>query len=246
MSNDYAGLQEFILKGKSKVYRTIENNTIVRIENEHITVKFHDSDICEIYQDNTVILFSCGYKTVTTKDRLNKFIPSPFRVYQETGLWFVWNYKTQEKYPFNEGITINPDNTVTNYGKDIKSQTKLRDRIKKYAHGYIESLLKGKVEKPNLGDCFYCQMREVKTNIPLGEIIDNTEHLKSHMSEKYYMGSLLYRAIELYPVSIIVSSCLYELWENNTLPDNWLKGIMEEQLYKSLVKYLYSEFNLPY
>ena len=243
---EYSNLYDFIRKGRSKAERKVENNTIVRFDRDHIIVRLHDTDIAVLFPDRTIILSSGGYKTHTTKDRLDKIVPDGFRVYQKLGLWFIWQYKTDKTYPFCDDIMILPDLSVTGYDTEYQSKITLRKDIKAYAKGFMNALITGKVNKPDGGDCFYCYIREVKTDKPLGEINKDTDHLQSHFDEKYYVGSLFYRAVELYPMSIITNSGMYELWKKDIKPDKWLSDILAEQGYKSLVKYLFSQFNLPY
>lgn len=242
---DYNSLSEHIRKGKSRVERKIDNNTIARFVGDNIIVRFHNTDIGEFLPDNTLILNSGGYKTYTTKDRINDLLPNGIRLYQESGLWWL-SHNWSDKIPFCDGIMILPDGTITGYVDNSTNDTKLRKDIKKYAKGFVKALISGEVARPYAGDCFYCYMREVSSSNPLGEVTDNTDHLLSHFEEKYFVGSLLYRAIELYPMCQIAQYGLYELWENNTIPDKWYSSILSDNAYKSLVKYLYSEFNLPY
>jgi len=242
----YDNLYDFIRKGKSKAERKVENNTTARFDHDNIIVRLHDTDIAELFPDKTIILSSGGYQTMTTKDRLNKIIPEGFNLYQQFGLWFLSDYQNDKVYPFCDGIMILPDRTVTGYDTEYQSKITLRKDIKKYAKGFMNALINGKVDKPYAGDCMYCFMREVNTNKPWGETSSNTDHLQSHFDEKYYVGSLFYRAVELYPMSIIANSAMYELWEKDTKPDEWLSDILAEQGYKSLLKYLYQQFNLPY
>lgn len=243
--NSYTSLAEYIRKGKSKVERKIENNTYARFDHDNIVIRFHDTDIVEFQQDNTLTLNSGGYKTFTTKDRINKFLPDGIRLYQDTGLWWL-SHNWQDKIPFCDEIVILPDGEITGYVDHSTKDIKLRKDIKKYAKGFVKALLSGKVERPNGGDCWNCYMREVETNKPLGEITNDTDHLLSHFQERYYVGSLLYRAIELYPMCQIANMGLYELWQNDAIPEKWYADILAENAYKSLVKYLYSQFNLPH
>ena len=56
--------------------------------------------------DNSYELDSCGYRTKTTKERINRYIPSGFRVYQKDFTWYVSkpNGKVAE---FKDGMVIN-------------------------------------------------------------------------------------------------------------------------------------------
>ena len=63
------------------------NNTyLLRQDLQNITVRLHDTDIVRFHADGRVNLFTAGYRTVTTKDRINQFIAGA--VYQKNWGWF--------------------------------------------------------------------------------------------------------------------------------------------------------------
>jgi len=251
-SYQYNDLLEFISKGRDKISRKVENNTYVRIELDGyhiqwIKVKFHNTDLGTIFADNTIILNSGGWQTFTTKDRFNKILDhTEFRIYQEKGIWYVYRlpFSTNECYGFKDGIQINPDNTIENYLEDVRELEKRRKQITNYVKRFINALVTGKVESPNSGDCWFCAMRDSSSNIPLGESTGDISHLESHIKESYYVGSLLYRAIELYPISQYAMWELSDIWQNGNLPNDKF-SILSNQVNYSLKKYLFSQFNLP-
>jgi hypothetical protein len=67
---------------------------------------YHQNLVVVKNEDNSYILDSCGYMTKTTKERINRYIPSGFRVYQEDFTWYIQkpNGKVQE---FKDGMVIN-------------------------------------------------------------------------------------------------------------------------------------------
>ena len=105
---NYADLYNYILKGKNKVSRTIANNTTARLENNgDIIITLHSTDICILQSDNTRTFYTGGWYTVTTKERINRFMPAPYKVYQADYSWYVWNCRTQERVcEFCNGLTI--------------------------------------------------------------------------------------------------------------------------------------------
>lgn len=246
---DYDNLIDWINKGRNKISRSIANNTFIRKEDNKVIVQLHNTDICIITKES-IQIFTGGYKTYTTKNRINSFLPDSFRLYQDRKIWYLWNWQTKEKWNYTDGITINlSDNSVSSQAdnKQLDKDKKLKSRIDKFVSAYIERLFNGKIERNYGGDCFYCQMREVNSNKPLGDVIKDNNHLLSHMREKYYVPSMLVNAIELYPVSMAAKRTLQELWIGETkLESNTTFGdIAKEQLTKSLRKYLYSHFSLP-
>jgi hypothetical protein len=88
--------------------RKLANNTILRkLSNGDIAVVLHNTEIVVFHQDGTLTLRTGGYRTVTTKARINTIIlPLGFRVAQHKFEWTLWNWQTHEEEPFFEGIRI--------------------------------------------------------------------------------------------------------------------------------------------
>lgn len=73
-------------------------------------VTYHETEVARIDGD-TVTLDSGGWRTVTTKRRMNQASKEwgrGFRVYQEKGEWFVWfcNTPDEDALPFTDGMTF--------------------------------------------------------------------------------------------------------------------------------------------
>lgn len=243
----YAELKEYIEKGKSKIYRSIVHNTTARFYDNTpgstIVIKYHDTDICLIQPDNSRSFFTDGWKTYTTKERISDLLPQPFGIYQEKGIWYIWNYQTKEKYLFAEGITITADNRVIGAGKSPKKDEQLRKRIQVYSKGFMAALLAGKVNKPSGGDCWYCYLH-TENGKSMGDAFGDKDHLNSHLSEKYYVGSLFWNAVQEFPISQMAKWELSDIWGNTGSFGDTGKSILSEQGYKSLTKYLYKQFGL--
>lgn len=76
------------LNGKFKC--KLENNTyLVMINPNQIAVKLHDTYVVVINSNNTYELYNGGFKTTTTKDRINKY--SPIKIYQKNHEWYYGN-----------------------------------------------------------------------------------------------------------------------------------------------------------
>lgn len=208
-------------------------------------VQLHDTEIIRFLNDGSIILNSGGYKTMTTKARINELLPQPWNLYQEDGVWYLSNWNDSKVYVFQDGITINPDGTVSNDGVDPKKLQCLRKKILQYSKDYIKALMKGNVPAPSNGDCWYCLMRD-NAGKTLGELSNDNDHLKKHMQGKYFVPSLLVRAIEVFPVSMAARWKLGQLWgeESDQAFDAW-DNIASEQLQSSLKRYLYRQFSLP-
>lgn len=250
--NNFENIEKYILKGRSKVDRKVANNTIARIEGDKIIIKYHSSDIAEL-TENTRKLYSDGYKTYTTKERLNWYIPAPYSLYQDRGVWYIWNYQNKSEYIFDEGLTFNKINDQWIIDPDScadKSQAdkikRIRNQINKYTNQYVKKLTNGELESPDAGDCWHCYMSEVESGDSLGEVTENIDHLESHFDEKYYVPSMLMNAIKFYPMSLMANSVLHNLWFN-PLPENdnlWLLDILKDQAKSSLRKFLQRQFKI--
>lgn len=74
--------------------RKVANNTSLRrnldatVQTESVALRLHSTDILTFNRDGSVTATSGGWKTVTTKDRLNSYLPHGWRVYQDKGVWY--------------------------------------------------------------------------------------------------------------------------------------------------------------
>lgn len=91
------------LGGKTK--RKVGNNTyLVRLGPEEIGLKLHYTFIVRFFLNGDVILNSGGWRTVTTKARINEFAEG-VSVYQKDWLWFAVVNKIV--LPFHDGMIYN-------------------------------------------------------------------------------------------------------------------------------------------
>tara|TARA_Y100000310_G_scaffold328538_1_gene396811 strand:- start:696 stop:1049 length:354 start_codon:yes stop_codon:yes gene_type:complete len=106
---------DLFLKDKSR--RKIANNTYLqRLSENTIGVILYNTCIVTYFKNKGCSLNSGGWKTATTKNRLNKY--SPCHVIQKDYTWYVVNEATLREYyvvsqmscwpgvPFYDGILI--------------------------------------------------------------------------------------------------------------------------------------------
>ena len=98
--------------------RTIAHNTRLRdaTRNEDgchfgaIAVRLHATDVVTYTQPGWLILNSGGYRTVTTKERINAFLPIGYGVFAKDFVWFVriglWSDDNGKTVPFEDGMTL--------------------------------------------------------------------------------------------------------------------------------------------
>jgi hypothetical protein len=240
--------------------KPIDNNTRIVKREDKYAIRLHNTDIVIFYPDGRIKLNSGGWKTRTTKDRINNAlgeyphsVACDYCIHSDRGIWYIWKAGTQVCI-FNDGMVINPDGSLSGGLpiEDAKKSNKIRTQCRKYAKAYIEALFEGEVSKPGNRDCWYCLMVDTITGKPMGE--GQSDHIQSHIDEKYYGPSLLVNAIRRYPVSACANSVLAELWQGETQQNlellkkidrggGWY-GIAKEQLQKSLYRYCLTQFGL--
>jgi len=84
--------------------KKIANNTYELITTTgQRKVRLHKTDILT-FNNGKVVLNSGGYRTATTKDRLNRYLPCNITVYQKNYTWYV--RKDNEKMDFVDNMEI--------------------------------------------------------------------------------------------------------------------------------------------
>ena len=87
--------------------KPVMNNTRLYVNLDgSFTMKLHDNPIIT-YTPNSITLRTCGWKTVTTKARLNAWSPTGLKVVQIDGEW--WVKIGDEEYELHDEFTISYD-----------------------------------------------------------------------------------------------------------------------------------------
>lgn len=254
---NYAQAKEYIAKGKNPKGRTIYGKVATELhyidDTEAIGLKYHQTDVVTFYPDNTIVLNTGGWHTVTTKARINEYLPNGFYLYQDKGIWYVsygspyGNDNNKKIYGFAEGMKINL-NTGKVEGaqsvKEMKATVKLRKDVNKYCKAFIEELFKGNVKAPSNGDCWDCLL-ESENGKTLGQL-SGSDHIKQHIKEKYYVPSLLARAVEddNAPVSKIALNQLGYLWGMHDQNADGFNDVARDHLRSALKKYILHELGI--
>ena len=79
--------------------RKVANNTYMREVSDGIAVRLHRTDVVVIHPDSTYTLSSGGWRTGTTKNRINQFTGAG--IFQRRGDWFL-----SDDSPFSDGMRI--------------------------------------------------------------------------------------------------------------------------------------------
>lgn len=248
--------------------KPISNNTRIFDRGNHLAIRLHNTDILRIYQDGKYVIDVDGWQTVTTKQRLNEYLPRGVSIYQERSIWYVniGGYIADgSTFTYQDGLTLTPseDTFTITYANGEKpptkkAMTKLNRSITTYVNGYLKTLNACDLDQPGPGDCFYCQgdaglipETQFGTLSPDGTMTPgiSSDHLLSHIEEKYYVPSLLVNAIREIPVSQVA------LWhiQNKMSPEqepkrpeedaNW-NSIATLQIKRTLTRYLRRKLGL--
>jgi hypothetical protein len=86
--------------------KKIANNTTLRRKNDgSIAVRLHETDIITFTKGGKTTLDTGGWASVTTKERMNRYMPGNARIAQKKGQWLITSAQTDET-PYVDGMTI--------------------------------------------------------------------------------------------------------------------------------------------
>lgn len=196
---DYKTAEKEIARGRHGQKKVAHNTYLHRVTPSCIAVRLHQTDIILFHANGTATLNSGGWRTVTTKERLNRF--SPAGIGQENGLWYVYPRGSRHRFIFEDGINVNvhgkPIGVKADTSRVESAKRKLDQTVSRYIKGYLDHVKKNGLSDPSSGDCWGCFMKvEGEENSPPGEKqFMGVDHLFSHFKEKYYVPSLLWRAV---------------------------------------------------
>lgn len=79
--------------------------TLNRICDDVFGIQYHMTTVVEIYK-RAFILDSGGFRTKTTKARMNATLGDAYCVYARKGQWYVEDRNTGEAVPFEDGMIV--------------------------------------------------------------------------------------------------------------------------------------------
>jgi hypothetical protein len=234
----YQTASDYLSKGKkSKFSRKLPGKATMLIKDgSSIHVVYHQTPVVTFKEDGDIILQSDGYMTQTTKERMNNYTPERVGVSQAKGLWFL--SVDRKVVIYQDGIVIHQDGTVTG-DADKARETEVKKIVKtitQYATDFAQALVNGQVLEPSAGDCWYCFMK-TEDGLTLGEAEKNNDHITTHIQEKYYVPSLMVRAVERFGGSHYLKSSIAWIWEGNP-PYHGSEDYIKREVKSFLVRYL--------
>lgn len=183
-----------------KSARTIGNNTVAMRQADGIGVILHSTTILKMHEDGTYTLDSGGWRTVTTKDRLNSLLPAPLGIYSTNGVWMLARRGNNPGMvsEFYDGMRFDRHGEMVtevlmDSGRELKRVKREIGRyVKLYTDERVRELVEDAREHGTGGDCWGCLMVDAATG--QGGVF-GTDHLREHMEEGYTMASLMVNAL---------------------------------------------------
>lgn len=97
--SDYAHCDAWLGKRPARTVPSIRATRVERMLPGVIVIRYHGSAVVHHYAVGGSKLSSCGYRTNTTKERINQF--SHARVYQRNWEWYM-----HDGTPFVDGVVV--------------------------------------------------------------------------------------------------------------------------------------------
>jgi hypothetical protein len=153
MSTNYQEL-DAKLQGRCALSRKLANNTYAkrRYAND-IAIRLHNTDILTFESDGDITVNTGGWHTVTTRSRINDFIPQPWRVGGHRGRTLLYTMDPAAWTPVavvDDSLIIKADGTVEDGGnvQDLMDRIKREDqeaaRPRNRARYWINKVREGK------------------------------------------------------------------------------------------------------
>lgn len=207
-----------VSRGAASKSKRVANNTYAERyvgdgtleEPEAVGIRLHNTVVVKYTRTGELILDTGGWRTVTTKDRINSYTPNWVRVFSEKGEWRVSTRPYSEELPsvpYADGITLEINSLAGTAWTPVPgtypsesqerlaaaARTKLKVDIAELVKKGERALLNWRQtlnEQGSLntaGDCLYCQGSVSNFD---GTPFAGTDHLWSHLREGYIFPSL--------------------------------------------------------
>ena len=139
---------ETMLKGRCRERRRLDNNTYLeRRDGETIAIRLHRTDVLSLMADGHIVIRTGGWHTVTTRDRINRYLPKPWSVGSERGATILYTYGQQGPWTpvalVGNRVDILPDGTAeggndyTAFKEEIRKADNERNRIRSRARYWL-------------------------------------------------------------------------------------------------------------
>jgi hypothetical protein len=180
--------------------RIVERNTFERFEDGARIIRLHATDVVSFKRGGRITLNSGGYRTMTTRGRINAYLPSRYAVHTHRGMWTVHDRESGASVPYYDGMTL-PNafkarrKADANAKREATLQKQIADFVKLIPIDGSPRIV------PSAGDCFVCACERPHGNkyhgYPTsGSRGDGGDHLLQHIREGYMHGTLIWNAVQ--------------------------------------------------
>lgn len=121
-------------RNKYRGYK-LADNTRLQKRGHAFAVRLHEIDVVMIRPDGTYRLNAGGYRTITTKNRMNMALPGSCCVSQANGIWFVGPSNT----PYHDGILVGSDGKAVE-AKHLRDLPKIKRNVDRRVANFAETL----------------------------------------------------------------------------------------------------------
>jgi hypothetical protein len=108
------------LQGRCAQSRKLGNNTYAHRDGAAICIRLHATDILTFYPNGSLQVATGGWLTITTKKRINEFLPAGMYIFSRDCAWWVkrpWQNRADEE--FHEGWLITPEEVAVGMLRDL-------------------------------------------------------------------------------------------------------------------------------
>lgn len=108
----------------------------------YYTIRLHGNIIMQIFRYR-IVPSDGGWQTVTTKARLNEYLPRGFRVFQKNWVWYLEDTYVNTSFPFGDVYYLSTIDLVYHGRQEWSSKVMLYSTHPKYPEVYEEDELDG-------------------------------------------------------------------------------------------------------
>lgn len=161
--SNYESAEAALANNRDKNKRKLERNTYLERRGDNFAIRLHQTDVVTYKPDDSIVLNSGGWLTMTTKARINQFLPAGINLASDRGQWIVrerdtyinepteenpWHSRVEPgtwSAPYSDGITLygpdyKPSSEVLASAAEIEVNEAERKEINKKIAKYLKPL----------------------------------------------------------------------------------------------------------
>lgn len=205
----YSDFDQFLGAKSRRPLSGKRGTDVRRIDAQTIALRYHDTDVVTYFADGRYRFNTDGWRTLTTKDRINSY--SPVHIWQTKGEWLTPAGPFADHCEYFNGQWSGLSENL--HAKRLA----MRKRIADYCKAFAQAIERGEIQRPSPGDCWGCLMN-TKNGDPAEFPMLGPDHIIEHFNEGYFVPSLLMRAIQWrkYPDPAFIWQWFVERKESDT------------------------------